>query len=217
MPRKKNLYQELEKEQEEFAAPQDPTIAAELLPEVEVEQEADVAATDDTVLVTQTYLTEDTLPEEYKQQQETVSRAESEEENYEEEVEETEGEEYAEEGDETEDEVEEEEYEVEGEGDLEEEGEYEYEEVGNEPSQSKIGEIVNRVLASIKDEDGNLDKAALAKYAGLAVLGAYGLSRNSFVGKILISGAVSLLAKRLIDSKTAKQEEQVEEEEAVAA
>ena len=77
--------------------------------------------------------------------------------------------------------------------------------------------MVDRVLASIKDADGNIDKAQIAKYAGVAVLGIYGLSRKSLLGKIIVSGVVSLLAKQLLDSKAAQQESEVDEDEAVAA
>lgn len=214
MSRKKNLSQIVENEQLEYNDP----LTNEVLgtPEQATEETTEEQPVEDTLLVKQTYLTEETLPEELKNQPEISSRAEGDEEETEEEEEtEVEGDEYEGEEEETEegDEVEEEE----GEGDLEEEGEYEEEEEGaGEPVRSKIGLVIDRVMASIQDADGNLDKAQIAKYAGVAVLGIYGLSRTSLLGKVIVSGVVSLLAKQLLDHKATKQEE-VEEEEAVAA
>lgn len=230
MSRKKNLSQIVENEQLEYNDP----LTNEALgsPEQATVETTEEQPVEDTLLVKQTYLTEDTLPEEVKNQP-VMHAAEHEEEETEEEESEVEGaeyeteegEEYEEEGDgveeeESEDETEEgeeDEYEEEGEGDLEEEGEYEEEgEEAGEPVRSKIGLVIDRVMASIQDADGNLDKAQIAKYAGVAVLGIYGLSRTSLLGKVIISGVVSLLAKQLLDHKATKQEE-VEEEEAVAA
>lgn len=221
MSRKKNLSQIVENEQLEYNDP----LTNEVLgtPEQATDETTEEQPVEDTLLVKQTYLTEETLPEELKNQPEISSRAEGEETEEEEETEvdgaEYEGEEEeTEEGEEEEaEEGEEDEYEEEAEGDLEEEGEYEEEEEGaGEPVRSKIGLVIDRVMASIQDADGNLDKAQIAKYAGVAVLGIYGLSRTSLLGKVIVSGVVSLLAKQLLDHKATKQEE-VEEEEAVAA
>jgi hypothetical protein len=212
MSRKKNEQQQLLKEQEEFDVREDGTLDTATpynetpAPTGEDEQE------EPELIVNQTYLTEDTLPEGYDQE-EPVSTMASAEEG---ESEETEGDEYEGQDEEGEEEEGETEYGEEGEGELEEEGEYEYEEAG-EPTGSKIGQVINRVLASVKDADGNIDKAQIAKYAGVAVLGIYGLSRKSLLGKIIVSGVVSLLAKQLLDSKAAQQESEVDEDEAVAA
>ena len=200
MPRKHNEQQELLKEQEEFDLREDGTLDTATsytetpAPTGEEEQE------ERELIVNQTYLTEDTLPEGYGEEEPVHTMASAEEE---------EGDEYEEEEGETS-------YEEEGKGELEEEGEYEYEQAG-EPDGSKISQVVDRVLASIKDADGNIDKAQIAKYAGVAVLGIYGLSRKSLLGKIIVSGVVSLLAKQLLDSKAAQQESEVDEDEAVAA
>lgn len=218
MSRKKNEQQQLLKEQEEFDVREDGTLdtatpytetPAPIGEDVQEEME---------LIVNQTYLTEDTLPEGYVQEEpvSTMASAKEDEETEEGESEETEGDEYEGEDVEGEEEEGETEYEEEGEGELEEEGEYEYEEAG-EPTGSKIGQVINRVLASVKDADGNIDKAQIAKYAGVAVLGIYGLSRKSLLGKIIVSGVVSLLAKQLLDSKAAQQESEVDEDEAVAA
>lgn len=192
MPRKHNEQQELLKEQEEFDLREDGTLDIATpyteTPAPTGEDEQD----EPELLVNQTYLTEETLPEGYGEEEPVHTMASAEEE---------EGNEYEEE---------------EGEGELDEEGEYEYEEAG-EPGGSKIGQVINRVLASVKDADGNIDKAQIAKYAGVAVLGIYGLSRKSLLGKIIVSGVVSLLAKQLLDSKAAQQESEVDEDEAVAA
>ncbi|MBS1612197.1 MAG: hypothetical protein JST49_05200 [Bacteroidetes bacterium] len=200
MSRKKNEQQQLLKEQEEFDVKEDGTLDTATpynetpAPTGEDEQE------EPELIVNQTYLTEDTLPEGYGEEEPVHTMASAEEE---------EGDEYEEEEGETS-------YEEEGDGELEEEGEYEYEQAG-EPDGSKISLVVDRVLASIKDADGNIDKAQIAKYAGVAVLGIYGLSRKSLLGKIIVSGVVSLLAKQLLDSKAAQQESEVDEDEAVAA
>lgn len=226
MSRKKNEQQQLLKEQEEFDLREDGTLDTATpyteTPAPTGEDEQD----EPELLVNQTYLTEDTLPEGYGQEEpvHTMASAEEEEETEEGEEEEIEGEEYQGEGEESEEELGEEyaeedgetEYVEEGEGELDEGGEYEYEEAG-EPGRSKISQVVDRVLASVKDADGNIDKAQIAKYAGVAVLGIYGLSRKSLLGKIIVSGVVSLLAKQLLDSKAAQQESEVDEDEAVAA
>lgn len=218
MSRKKNEKQQLLNEQEEFDVREDGTLETATpyneTPAPTGEDEQD----EPELLVNQTYLTEDTLPEGYGQEEPISTMASAEEEETEEgEEEETEGDEYeGEEGEEYEEEEGETEYEEEGEGELEEEGEYEYEEAG-EPGGSKIGQVISRVLASVKDAEGNIDKAQIAKYAGVAVLGIYGLSRKSLLGKIIVSGVVSLLAKQLLDSKAAQQESEVDEDEAVAA
>ena len=221
MARKKNEKQQLLNEQEEFDVREDGTLeTATPYSETPAPTGEDEQAEPE-LIVNQTYLTEDTLPEGYGQEEpvSTMASAEKEEETEEGEEEETEGDEYqgeGEEGEEYEEEEGETEYEEEGEGDLEEESEYEYEEAG-EPGRSKISQVVDRVLASVKDADGNIDKAQIAKYAGIAVLVIYGLSRKSLLGKIIVSGVVSLLAKQLLDSKAAQQESEVDEDEAVAA
>lgn len=211
MPRKKNEQQELLNEQEEFGLRDDGNIDTATA----YNDPPAPSSENEVLLVNQTYLTEDTLPRINLQQ--TVEHDEEldEEENeYETEQEEDEGA-YAE--DETEYKEEDDESYAYEDSEVDEESEYEYEEEAGEPSRSKISQVIDRVMALVKDADGNLDKAQIAKYAGIAVLGIYGLSRKSILGKILISGVVSLLAKQLLDSKAAKHERKMDGDEAVAA
>lgn len=76
-----------------------------------------------------------------------------------------------------------------------------------------VEDVAEKVMAYIKGNNEKVDKEALLKYAAVAVLALYGLRKTGFLGSILISGAVALIAKHFIladDKETAPTEEETE-------
>lgn len=83
-----------------------------------------------------------------------------------------------------------------------EEGEEEYNAAGPQQKFSfkdfSVEDIADKVLIYIKSNNANVDKESLLKYAAVAVLGLYGLRKSGFMGNILISAAVALIAKHFL-------------------
>ena len=61
-----------------------------------------------------------------------------------------------------------------------------------------VEQIAEKVMEYIKEHNGTVDKEALYKYAAIAVLALFGLRKTGFLGSVLISAAVTLLAKHFL-------------------
>ena len=75
-----------------------------------------------------------------------------------------------------------------------------------------VEDIAEKVINYIKENNESVDKESLIKYAAVAVLGLYGLQKSGFLGSVLISGAVALIAKHFLladfEKKTASAKSQ---------
>lgn len=62
----------------------------------------------------------------------------------------------------------------------------------------KVEQIAEKVMEYIKQNNETVDKEVLFKYAAIAVLALFGLRKTGFLGSVLISAAVTLLAKHFL-------------------
>ena len=62
----------------------------------------------------------------------------------------------------------------------------------------KVEQVAEKVIEYIKQNNETIDKEVLFKYAAIAVLALFGLRRTGFVGSVLISAAVTVLAKHFL-------------------
>lgn len=69
----------------------------------------------------------------------------------------------------------------------------------------KVEDIANKVLEYIQANNEQVDKDKLLKYAAIAVLGLYGLRSSGFLGNVLVSAAVALIAKNFLLSDFEKE------------
>ncbi len=78
----------------------------------------------------------------------------------------------------------------------------------------KIEDMARQVYAYIKEYTGQMDKKTLAKYVAVATLVVFGLRKNNFLGRLVVSAAAGMVAKYILEKVL---DEQFNEEDTAGA